>query len=38
MRLQNKSIIGGVWSVTDWHEDFEKVHRGEVVKSVLKPK
>lgn len=30
-------IIGGVWPVTQWHEAFEKMHRGEVVKSVLKP-
>ena len=32
-----KPIIGGVWPVTGWHEAFEKMHRGEVVKSVLRP-
>jgi L-iditol 2-dehydrogenase len=32
-----KPIIGGVWPVTEWHEAFEKMHKGEVVKSVLKP-
>jgi len=36
-QLNVKPIIGGVWSVTDWHEAFEKMHKGEVVKSVLKP-
>lgn len=36
-QLDVRPIIGGVWPVTDWHEAFEKMHRGEVVKSVLKP-
>lgn len=35
--LNVKPIIGGVWPVTEWHEAFEKMHKGEVVKSVLKP-
>ena len=35
--LDVRPIIGGVWSVSDWHEAFEKMHAGEVVKSVLKP-
>lgn len=35
--LDVKPIIGGVWAITDWHEAFEKMHKGEVVKSVLKP-
>ncbi len=30
-------IIGGQWALEDWHEAFEKMHRGEVVKSVLVP-
>jgi len=30
-------IIGGVWSLEDWEEAFNKMHHGEVVKSVLKP-
>jgi L-iditol 2-dehydrogenase len=30
-------IIGGVWPITEWHTAFEKMHTGEVVKSVLKP-
>lgn len=36
-QLDVKPIIGGVWSIEDWHEAFEKMHSGEVVKSVLKP-
>lgn len=35
--LDVKPIIGGVWAIDDWHEAFEKMHKGEVVKSVLKP-
>jgi alcohol dehydrogenase/L-iditol 2-dehydrogenase len=30
-------IIGGQWPLQQWHEAFEKMHRGEVVKSVLIP-
>lgn len=36
-KLDVRPIIGGVWPVTEWHEAFEKMHNGEVVKSVLKP-
>jgi L-iditol 2-dehydrogenase len=36
-KLNVKPIIGGVWPITEWHEAFEKMHKGEVVKSVLKP-
>jgi len=36
-QLDVKPIIGGVWSLSDWHEAFDKMHSGEVVKSVLKP-
>lgn len=35
--LDVKPIIGGVWTLDNWHEAFEKMHHGEVVKSVLKP-
>jgi len=35
--LDVKPIIGGVWPIEQWHEAFEKMHKGEVVKSVLKP-
>lgn len=36
-QLDVKPIIGGVWPITEWHQAFEKMHKGEVVKSVLKP-
>ena len=36
-QLDVKPIIGGVWPVTEWQEAFEVMHKGEVVKSVLKP-
>jgi alcohol dehydrogenase/L-iditol 2-dehydrogenase len=36
-QLDVRPIIGGVWPVTQWHEAFEKMQKGEVVKSVLKP-
>jgi alcohol dehydrogenase/L-iditol 2-dehydrogenase len=36
-KLDVRPIIGGVWPITRWHEAFEKMHKGEVVKSVLKP-
>lgn len=35
--LDVKPIIGGIWPVTSWLEAFEKMHHGEVAKSVLKP-
>lgn len=36
-QLDVKPIIGGVWNIEDWHVAFEKMHNGEVVKSVLTP-
>jgi alcohol dehydrogenase/L-iditol 2-dehydrogenase len=36
-KLDVKPIIGGIWPITEWKEAFEKMHRGEIVKSVLKP-
>ncbi len=35
--LNVEPIIGGQWPLQQWHEAFEKMHRGEVVKSVLIP-
>ena len=35
--LDVRPIIGGVWPVTQWHEAFEKMHKGIIVKSILKP-
>lgn len=36
-QLNVKPIIGGVWPISQWREAFEKMHSGEVVKSILKP-
>ncbi len=36
-QLDVRPIIGGVWPITQWHQAFEKMHKGELVKSVLKP-
>ncbi len=35
--LNVRPIIGGVWTLDDWHQAFEQMHSGKVVKSVLKP-
>lgn len=35
--LKVKPIIGGIWPITEWQEAFEKMHKGIVVKSILKP-
>jgi alcohol dehydrogenase/L-iditol 2-dehydrogenase len=36
-QLNVKPIIGGVWPISEWNTAFNKMHGGEVVKSVLKP-
>lgn len=36
-QLDVTPIIGGVWTLENWEEAFNKMHHGEVVKSVLKP-
>lgn len=36
-QLDVTPIIGGIWPVTEWHTAFEKMHHGDVVKSILKP-
>ncbi len=36
-QLDVKPIIGGVWPLTQWHEAFEIMHRGDIVKAVLNP-
>jgi L-iditol 2-dehydrogenase len=34
-QLDVRPIIGGVWSLEDWHVAFETMHHGEIVKAVL---
>ncbi len=36
-QLDVAPIIGGVWPIAEWQTAFEKMHRGEIVKSILKP-
>lgn len=36
-QLDVRPIVGGVWPVTEWRTAFEKMHSGEIVKSVLQP-
>ncbi len=36
-QLDVKPIIGGVWPIEKWHDAFEAMHSGQVVKSVLSP-
>jgi len=36
-RLDVRPIIGGVWKLADWHEAFDRMHQGEIVKAVLLP-
>ncbi|MFT6864846.1 MAG: L-iditol 2-dehydrogenase, partial [Akkermansiaceae bacterium] len=36
-QLDVRPIIGGVWGFSNWHEAFEKMHSGKVVKSLLRP-
>jgi L-iditol 2-dehydrogenase len=35
--LDVQKIIGGIWPLDHWHEAFEKMHSGQIVKAVLKP-
>ena len=36
-RLDVAPIVGGVWPLDRWHEAFEQMHSGAVVKAVLTP-
>lgn len=36
-KLDVRPIIGGIWTTSNWHEAFEQMHSGAVIKSVLKP-
>ena len=36
-QLDVGKIIGGVWPLDEWHEAFEEMHSGRIVKAVLKP-
>ncbi|MCW5549838.1 MAG: zinc-binding dehydrogenase [Opitutaceae bacterium] len=36
-QLDVRPVLGGIWALESWHEAFEKMHRGDIVKAVLKP-
>lgn len=36
-QLDVNPIIGGVWPLEQWHEAFETMHSGSIVKAVLQP-
>jgi alcohol dehydrogenase/L-iditol 2-dehydrogenase len=36
-RLDVRPITGGVWPLEAWHEAFEKMYSGAIVKAVLRP-
>ena len=36
-RLDVRPILGGVWPLAEWHDAFEAMHGGDVVKAVLTP-
>jgi L-iditol 2-dehydrogenase len=36
-RFDVRPILGGVWALEAWHDAFEKMHAGEIVKAVLRP-
>ncbi|RIK78121.1 MAG: Zn-dependent alcohol dehydrogenase [Planctomycetota bacterium] len=35
--LDVRPITGGVWPLAQWHEAFETMHSGKIVKAVLRP-
>ena len=36
-QLNVRPIMGGIWALDAWHEAFEKMHSGQIVKAVLRP-
>jgi alcohol dehydrogenase/L-iditol 2-dehydrogenase len=36
-RLDIAPIVGGEWSLAQWHDAFETMHSGAIVKAVLRP-
>jgi alcohol dehydrogenase/L-iditol 2-dehydrogenase len=36
-KLDVGRITGGVWPITEWHDAFETMHSGKIVKAILKP-
>ena len=36
-RLDLEPIVGGIWPLAAWHDAFEAMHDGHIVKAILKP-
>ena len=36
-QLDVAPILGGQWPLAQWHEAFETMHSGDIVKAVLRP-
>jgi L-iditol 2-dehydrogenase len=36
-QLDVRPIVGGTWALQDWQAAFEQMHRGDIVKAVLRP-
>jgi hypothetical protein len=36
--LDVRPITGGAWPLAQWQAAFEKMHSGEIVKAILKPR
>jgi len=36
-QLDVSPLVGGIWPLAQWHDAFEKMHAGEIVKAVLRP-
>src|SRR5882762_1686446 len=34
-QLDVRPIMGGIWALENWHEAYEKMHSGQIVKAVL---
>jgi alcohol dehydrogenase/L-iditol 2-dehydrogenase len=37
-QLDVRPILGGEWPLAKWHEAFETMHSGAIVKAVLRPR
>jgi alcohol dehydrogenase/L-iditol 2-dehydrogenase len=37
-QLDVRPILGGEWPLAEWHEAFETMHSGAIVKAVLRPR
>ncbi len=37
LKAEYEACTGGVWPLAQWHEAFETMHSGRIVKAVLKP-